>query len=96
MILNIKVYDPHQAKKLLEELKEVIEKYKKLGTVSQYHIGAKEIGIDELITGKHNWFRFKKDIPRSCKICGVIENENNTNKDCKGKPKVELRSLQDE
>lgn len=40
---------------------------------------------------KHEWFYYKEDKFRSCKKCGVIENDKNTNGNCVGKVEMKLR-----
>lgn len=40
---------------------------------------------------KHEWFTYKNDKFRSCKKCGVIENNKNTNGNCVGKVEMKLR-----
>lgn len=49
---------------------------------------------EELIRNmnKHVWFYFKGDDFRSCQECGIIENKNNTESECKGQSKIELRN----
>lgn len=40
---------------------------------------------------KHEWFTYKDDKLKSCKKCGVIQNEKNINSNCIGKVELKLR-----
>lgn len=40
---------------------------------------------------KHKWFTYKDDKFRSCKKCGVVENDKNSNGNCVGKVEMKLR-----